>query len=202
MYNSENHLRAVTTSPFSVRFHSSLRPPPDVPDDRLLAVIGFGNRTHTDVGTVPRVTVGLRQVGSEVSTELWYSNTPVTYGHDGRFAYSRSAQVLFAHLLLDEAPFSDIDEAIHLFAAGGLASGALIAYSAARLFGPLSSSCLPVGGNRSGQKVGYGSENLLSFHAVDYTRVQDCALGVVDRGRRRVWASLCRECAKLLSHVS
>lgn len=73
----------------------------------VLAAIGFAGKAAALDGQRPVFTVGLPLLAGDACTELWLSPLPVRYGKHASISYSENGEVLFGHLLLEEADFPD-----------------------------------------------------------------------------------------------
>ena len=81
-------------------------------DRYVLAAIGFAKKAEILDKKRPLFTIGLPSLlEAETVTEVWLSSTPVTYGQYADITYSHNDDVLFGHLLLNEAHFSDLRQA-------------------------------------------------------------------------------------------
>lgn len=77
----------------------------------LLAAVGFADKAATLDANRPIFNIGLPLLNAVACTEQWLSPTPVRYGKHASITYSENDQVLFGHLLLEEADFSDFRQA-------------------------------------------------------------------------------------------
>lgn len=76
-------------------------------DAHLLASIGFAAKAAVLDSTRPVFNIGLPLLGGTPYCEQWLSPTPVHYGQYASISYSDNGEVLFGHLLLEEADFPD-----------------------------------------------------------------------------------------------
>jgi hypothetical protein len=100
-------------SSFSVTYATVEESQAMVADDSLLATIHFGATTQTDRNDPRRITVALPELGGGAAVEVWQSCQAVEFGYEEGFFYSRNDTILFAHTLLDETAFHDLEEATH-----------------------------------------------------------------------------------------
>ncbi len=97
--------------PFSANFASVGSAGELLDDQRVLALIEFGSAADDGASDPRRITVCLPQLGPSPLVEVWKSATPVVSGVRGLVSYSKSEQVLFGHLSVDERDFSGLEEA-------------------------------------------------------------------------------------------
>ena len=97
--------------PFSAHFASPGEARARLDDQRLLALIEFGNAEDEGVSDPRRIAVGLPQLGSAPVAEVWTSATPVESGKRGRVFYSKNDHILLGHLATDEQQFTDVEAA-------------------------------------------------------------------------------------------
>lgn len=97
--------------PFSANFESVGSAGELLDDQHVLALIEFGNAGDEGAPDPRRITVGLPQLGPSPLVEVWKSATPVVSGVRGQVSYSKSEQVLFGHLSVDERDFPGLEEA-------------------------------------------------------------------------------------------
>ena len=90
-------------APFRIVYAGAERIAGLLADDRLMAVIGFNQVSAIDREDPRRLSVGLPELGAKETVEVWFSREPVAIGREGDIAFSRNRQVLFGHLLVDEA---------------------------------------------------------------------------------------------------
>ena len=84
--------------PLAPVYSDTARPAPDA---GVLATIRFGDETGIDADGTVRV--GLRPLDGSTPVEIWHSPLPVRTGRDGPIRYAENGEVLFGHLLADEA---------------------------------------------------------------------------------------------------
>lgn len=73
----------------------------------LLAAIHFAGKAAVLDDNRPVFAVGLPVLQATAEVEYWLSPTPVHYGRHASITWSANEQVLFGHLLLEEADFPD-----------------------------------------------------------------------------------------------
>jgi len=97
--------------PFSANFASVGSAGELLDDEHVLALIEFGSAGDNGASDPRRITVGLPQLGPSPLVEVWKSATPVVSGVRDQVTYSKSEQVLFGHLSIDERDFPGLEEA-------------------------------------------------------------------------------------------
>lgn len=73
----------------------------------LLAQVNFAQKPELLDPLKPIFNVGLLPLDGVKQTEWWLSTTPVRYGKYQSVTYSENGDILFGHLLLEEADFAD-----------------------------------------------------------------------------------------------
>lgn len=81
----------------------------EAPD--VLAVVDFAAETRIRPESPHRITLGLPPLDGARTVEVWRTDAPVERGTDGPFGIAESPEALFAGMVLDEAPFDDLDAA-------------------------------------------------------------------------------------------
>lgn len=99
--------------PFAITTLTDVDPASAGQGQQVLAAIGFANRAAVLDRDRPVFRVGLPLLAGSGQTELWLSPLPVRYGKHASITYSDNGEVLFGHLLLEEADFPDFRLASH-----------------------------------------------------------------------------------------
>lgn len=79
-----------------------------------LASITYTDHTQQDESDPGKLSVGLPNLDAQLPVhEIWTTAKPVSKGFLNGIGYSQTDDVLFAHILLDESKFDDIDHAAY-----------------------------------------------------------------------------------------
>lgn len=91
-------------------FPDSELPTSPQPESTQLASISFTDQTQQDASDPACLTVGLPNLDLQHPLrEVWTAARPVTKGFQDGIGFSFTDDILFAHILLDESSFDDID---------------------------------------------------------------------------------------------
>lgn len=107
--NDENR----ATHPFRMQYANADQQVPE-PETagHLLACISFDQNTSRDQDNPGCLTIGLPNLDPlDRRQEIWHASSPVSRGFEGDIAYNLTDDVLFAHILIDESGYDDIEQA-------------------------------------------------------------------------------------------
>lgn len=107
-------VRATMPGPFRIEYTVAEPRVNSLTDETLLAAISFTHQT-TQCETDPsRLSVGLPCLdGQEGRCELWTAAASIDKGFRDGIGYSCTDDVLFAHILIDESQYDEIDHAAY-----------------------------------------------------------------------------------------
>jgi chorismate lyase / 3-hydroxybenzoate synthase len=74
-----------------------------VSDERVIALLRFGDRTGVDATDPRQISIALPLLGPQELVEVWRTPLPPTRGREGDLVYAAGDEMLFGHLLLDES---------------------------------------------------------------------------------------------------
>lgn len=110
----ESNSSDISPGPFSINYVNRDSQLGQQPNENVLASISFTDQTAQCSTDPCRLTVGLPNLDLQLpQDEIWTASKPVTKGIQDGIGFSVTEDILFAHALIDESQYDDIDHAAY-----------------------------------------------------------------------------------------